>query len=138
MEGKVALITGASQGIGEYIAKIFMKHGAILANADIVHPSSSAANEDSTTDNDQILYIHCDVTKEFDVQNAVKTVVAKYGKLDIMIDNAAVGDPPKRCILDNETADFERVISVNVTGQNWDCPFYYIWYPMLDFVGKGP
>ncbi|KAG9142053.1 hypothetical protein Leryth_026080 [Lithospermum erythrorhizon] len=114
LEGKVALITGASQGIGEHIAKMFIKNGAIVANADIVPPS--ATTEDSFTADDQILYIRCDVTKEFYVEDAVKTVVDKYGKLDIMINNAAVADPPKKCVLDNDLDDFERVIRVNVTG----------------------
>ncbi|GAB4837683.1 hypothetical protein Ancab_002535 [Ancistrocladus abbreviatus] len=50
------------------------------------------------------LYIHCDVTKETDVENAVNKAVAKFGKVDIMINSAVVIDEAKQSILENEVA----------------------------------
>lgn len=61
-------------------------------------------------------YVHCDVTDETQVKNAVDKAVAKYGKLDIMFNNAGIVDENKPRIIDNEKADFERVLSINVTG----------------------
>ncbi|RWR74506.1 Short-chain dehydrogenase/reductase SDR [Cinnamomum micranthum f. kanehirae] len=58
-------------------------------------------------------FIHCDVTKEPDIKNAVDIAVSKYGKLDIMFNNTGIVDDPKSRIIDNEKADFERVLSIS-------------------------
>lgn len=62
------------------------------------------------------IYIHCDVTNEDYVQEAVDRTVATFGKLDIMICNAGICDETKPRIIDNTKADFERVLSINITG----------------------
>ena len=111
LEGKVALITGAARGLGECTARLFAKHGAKVVIADIVDDLGEAVSKtlpDST-------YVHCDVTNESDVQNAVDTVVSKYGKLDIMFNNAGLCDGNKD-IRENELSDFTRIVSVNLTG----------------------
>lgn len=113
LEGKVALITGAARGLGECTARLFAQHGAKVVIADIIDDLGEAVSKtipDST-------YVHCDVTKEKDVQNAVDTAVSKYGKLDIMFNNAGVNSTVNRdSILENDLEDFERVVSVNLTG----------------------
>ncbi|KAD3337357.1 hypothetical protein E3N88_32877 [Mikania micrantha] len=62
------------------------------------------------------IYVHCDVTDEEDVKNAIDTAITAYGKLDIMLNNAGIVGPNKPQIIDNEKSDFERVLSVDVTG----------------------
>ncbi|KAL2503081.1 Xanthoxin dehydrogenase [Forsythia ovata] len=114
LEGKVALITGGASGIGEFTAKLFSQHGAKVAIADIQDELGHSVVEAIGTSNST--YIHCDVTNEDDVKNAVDNTVSTYGKLDIMFNNAGIADPNKPRIVDNEKADFERVLSVNVTG----------------------
>ncbi|KAH9699542.1 momilactone a synthase [Citrus sinensis] len=119
LQGKVALITGGARGIGECIARLFSKHGAKVLIADIkddlgesickdIGSSSSSANGCS--------YVHCDVTKEKDIENAVNTAVSQYGKLDIMFNNAGTVDEAKPNILDNDQAEFERILSINLVG----------------------
>ncbi|GJY73433.1 glucose/ribitol dehydrogenase [Tanacetum coccineum] len=61
-------------------------------------------------------YIHCDVCIELDMENAINFAEKKHGKLDIMINNAAITGQPKLNILENEKSVFERMMSVNVTG----------------------
>ncbi|KAL4560690.1 hypothetical protein LXL04_032843 [Taraxacum kok-saghyz] len=112
--GKVALITGAASGIGKCTANLFAKHGAKVVIADIQDQLGEAVCEAIGTSNST--YIHCDVTKEEDVKKAVDTAVAKYGKLDIMFCNAGIIDPNKPHIINIEKPDFDRVLSVNVTG----------------------
>ncbi|XP_051150678.1 secoisolariciresinol dehydrogenase-like [Andrographis paniculata] len=113
LQGKVALITGGACGIGEYSAKLFAKHGAKVVIADIqddlAHSVVTAIGHSDST------FIHCDVSNEDHIKNAVDTAISKYGKLDIMFNNAAIGNPEPR-IIDNDKADFERVMRVNVTG----------------------
>ncbi|GJX30140.1 glucose/ribitol dehydrogenase [Tanacetum coccineum] len=86
MAGKV-VITGRARGIGESIAR--SRNGS---------------------------YIHCDVCIELNIENAINFAVKKHGKLDNMINNAAIIGHPKLSILENEKSVFERVMSVNVTG----------------------
>ncbi|XP_076912640.1 secoisolariciresinol dehydrogenase-like [Bidens hawaiensis] len=114
LEGKVALITGAASGIGECSAKLFAEHGAKIVIADIQDQLGQAVCEAIGLSNS--IFVHCDVTNEEDVKHAVDTAIDKFGKLDIMFNNAVILDPHKARVIDNEKADFERVLSVNVTG----------------------
>ncbi|KAK7263434.1 hypothetical protein RJT34_31024 [Clitoria ternatea] len=117
LEGKVALITGGASGIGECSARVFSRHGAKVVIADIQdelgHSICKDINSSSTT---SASYVHCDVTKEDHIEHAVNTTVSKYGKLDIMYNNAGTLDPFKPSIVDNEKSEFERVLSVNLVG----------------------
>ncbi|KAK6147245.1 hypothetical protein DH2020_018157 [Rehmannia glutinosa] len=114
LEGKIALITGGASGIGECTAKLFSKHGAKVAIADIQDEQGHSVVNSIGPSNST--FIHCDVTNEDHVKNAVDKVVSNYGKLDIMFNNAGTFDHPKPRIIDNEKSDFERVMSINVTG----------------------
>ncbi|RVX06162.1 Secoisolariciresinol dehydrogenase [Vitis vinifera] len=87
LEGKVALITGGASGIGKCTAETFTQHGAKVVIADIQ-----------------------------DELAAVDKTAATHGKLDIMFNNAGIVNNYKPRIMDNEKADFERVLSINVTG----------------------
>ncbi|CAI9100034.1 OLC1v1036952C1 [Oldenlandia corymbosa var. corymbosa] len=115
LEGKVALITGAASGIGECTAKLFSNHGAKVVIADIQDNLGHSLSQTLGGENNST-YVHCDVTNEDHVKNAVDKAIATYGKLDIMMNNAAFIDRKNTRISDNETADFERVLKVNVTG----------------------
>ncbi|KAE8726654.1 Momilactone A synthase [Hibiscus syriacus] len=88
LDGKVALITGGASGLGECTARLFVKHGAKVLVADIQDDLGHSLCQDLGTEN--IGYVHCDVTCESDVENAVNLVVSKYGKLDIMFNNAGI------------------------------------------------
>ncbi|KAM3741297.1 hypothetical protein ACB098_08G165600 [Castanea mollissima] len=102
-EGKVALITGGASGIGETTTRLFvdMVLWSLVCN-DIGFESIS--------------YIHCDVTNESDVEKAVDMAVSKYGKLDIMFNNAGISSNMESRILESENKDFKRVLDVNVFG----------------------
>ncbi|KAM7484770.1 hypothetical protein LguiA_000779 [Lonicera macranthoides] len=84
--GKVAVITGGARGIGAATAKLFAQNGAHVVIADIL-------DELGATLADSIggQYIHCDVSKEADVESAVQLALTWKGKLDIMYNNAGIG-----------------------------------------------
>ncbi|XP_016652789.1 PREDICTED: secoisolariciresinol dehydrogenase-like, partial [Prunus mume] len=106
LEGKVALITGGASGIGESTARLFSKHGARVVIADVQDDLAESVCRDLSSSSTS--FVHCDVTKEEDVENAVKTATRKYGKLDIMFNNAGTGGIAKPNILDNDKAEFEQ------------------------------
>lgn len=114
LEGKVALITGGASGIGECTAKLFSKHGAKVIVADVQDELGHSVIK--SIDPSNSTYIHCDVTSEDHLRAAVDNVISTYGKLDIMFNSAGICDPPKSRITENEKTDFERVLSINVTG----------------------
>ena len=110
----MALITGGSGGIGECTARLFSKHGAKLVIADVQDELGLSLCKDlhgySST------YVHCDVTSEHDIVNAVNTTISKYGKLYIMFNWAGILDKMKPNIVEFEKSDFEKVIGVNMVG----------------------
>ncbi|KAI3426567.1 Fe2OG dioxygenase domain-containing protein [Psidium guajava] len=114
LEGKVAVITDGVGGIGQSIARLFSKHGAKVIAADI--HDNLGKSVCTGLGPETASFVHCDVLIESDIENAIATTVGKHGKLDIMVNNAAITDPPKANIWDNDKADFEKVISVNLTG----------------------
>ncbi|CAJ1979117.1 unnamed protein product [Sphenostylis stenocarpa] len=100
LEGKVAMITGGASGLA---------HVVITDVQDDLGLSVCRELESAS-------YVHCDVTNENDVENGVNTAVSKYGKLDIMVNNAGIIDDMKRSILENTKSEFEAVMKVNVVG----------------------
>ncbi|KAG9459088.1 hypothetical protein H6P81_003596 [Aristolochia fimbriata] len=117
LEGKVAVVTGGASGIGASTVRLLHREGAKVVIADIQDELGRAiAAELGPSDEQHCVFVHCDVTKETDVRDAVDAAVSRFGKLDIMFNNAGVVDPWKPSIRDNEKSDFERVLAVNVTG----------------------
>nr|GMD16113.1 secoisolariciresinol dehydrogenase-like [Ipomoea batatas] len=110
LEGKVAIITGGVGGIGSRIAQLFCKHGAKVLIAD------TRDNDESQSICNRSLFVHCDVTSESDVQNAVNKAVSTHGRLDIMVNNAGILGAKESGILESDTADFINVFRVNVMG----------------------
>ncbi|KAL0417567.1 UNVERIFIED_CONTAM: Secoisolariciresinol dehydrogenase [Sesamum radiatum] len=114
LEGKVALITGGAGGLGSATAKLFHEHGAKVLIADARDDQGRLICQNLSPE--RASFIHCDVTSESDIQNAVKTAVSSYGKLDIMFNNAGILDPVIPNVLNYSQADFEHVLRVNVVG----------------------
>ncbi|CAI9098766.1 OLC1v1035472C1 [Oldenlandia corymbosa var. corymbosa] len=114
LEGKVALITGAAQGVGACIARVFVNHGAKVVCVDINAESGQSFCDKLGSQN--ATFIYGDVTNESDIKTAINRTIEKHGKLDIMINNAGIIDDLKPNILDNNLSDFEQVMRVNVAG----------------------
>ncbi|XP_052491230.1 short chain aldehyde dehydrogenase 1 isoform X3 [Gossypium raimondii] len=114
LDGKVALITGGASGLGECTVKLFVKNGAKVLIADIQDELGHSVCQELGTEN--ISYVHCDVTCESDIENAVNLAVSKYGKLDIMFNNAGIPGDNEVRVTHAGTEDFKRVFDVNVLG----------------------
>ncbi|GLJ33462.1 hypothetical protein SUGI_0673160 [Cryptomeria japonica] len=113
LQGKVAVITGGSGGLGEATVRLFANHGAKVIIADIADEAGTKVVE---TLSPWATYIHCDVTKEQDVSAAVDLAMEKHGKLDIMFNNAGTTNIQKGTVAEYDMDQFERVMNINVKG----------------------
>ncbi|XP_057846579.2 zerumbone synthase-like isoform X2 [Cryptomeria japonica] len=112
LQGKVAIITGGSAGIGEATSRLFANHGAKIIIVDI---EDDAGKKVADSLSPWATYLYCDVSKEQDVSAAVDMAMEKHGKLDIMYNNAGTVDNQKLSV-DYDMQEFERVMNVNVKG----------------------
>ncbi|XP_051213473.1 sex determination protein tasselseed-2-like [Lolium perenne] len=126
LEGKVAIVTGGARGIGEAIVRAFVRHGARVVVADIDDAAGEALAAALGLGGACCSYVHCDVSEEADVERAVGCCVERYGRLDVLCNNAGVlgrQDPPAAngCtksggIASLDAAEFDRVLRVNTLG----------------------
>ena len=113
LDGHVALVTGAASGLGRATASLFVTEGAAVAFADIDEAGLQSAVAEAAAE-DRASAERLDVTSGADCRRVVDAVVARYGKLDILVNCAGVGDSAPILELDEET--FDRTIAVNLKG----------------------
>ncbi|KTB79966.1 sorbitol dehydrogenase [Pseudomonas syringae ICMP 13102] len=111
LEGKSALITGSARGIGRAFAQASIHEGARVAIADI---DLQRAQATATELGPNAYAVRMDVTDQSSIDQAIAAVVAQAGKLDILINNAALFDLAP--IVDITRDSYERLFSINVAG----------------------
>ena len=114
LEGKVALITGASRGMGAEEARLFASEGAKLALVDVLGDEVTALSKELAAGGHEVFAQRLDVTSEEDWGTAVTAVEDKFGRLDILINNAGILAAPG--IEDTTREIWDQVIEVNQTG----------------------
>jgi NAD(P)-dependent dehydrogenase (short-subunit alcohol dehydrogenase family) len=117
--GQVALVTGASSGMGLATAQAFAQAGAVVVLADINDDALRAATEDLVGSGHQALGVTCDVSDEAQVAAMVDRTVATYGRLDMAFNNAGIQIPPSDAA-DEPAEAFDRVSAINLRGV-WAC-----------------
>ena len=117
--GQVALVTGASSGMGLATAQAFAESAAAVVLADINDESLQAATAGLRARGHQVLGIRCDVSDEPQVSALVEQTVASYGRLDMAFNNAGIQVPPSDAA-DEPAETFDRVNAVNLRGV-WAC-----------------
>ena len=111
LEGKTALITGAARGIGLSFAEAYVREGARVAIADI---NLARATEAAAGLGEAAIAVAMDVTRQESIDAAVAETVGRLGRIDILINNAALFTAAP--IVEIDRADYDRVFSVNVAG----------------------
>lgn len=111
LDGKSALITGAARGIGRGFAEAYVREGATVAIADI---NLEAAQATASEIGDTAYAVQIDVSQQDSIDAAIAAVVTRAGKLDILINNAALFDAA--ATVDISRASYDRLYAVNVGG----------------------
>lgn len=113
--GKVAIVTGAANGIGRAIARGFAREGAKVVLADIEEENGEEVAADIVSDGGRAIFRYCDVGERLDVRNLVCAATDEFERVDILVNNAGVvsrnGD-----FLTLAEEEFDRVIRVNLKG----------------------
>jgi len=125
VDGKVALITGGSSGIGRGTALVFAREGAKMAIADIQVEQGYETVRLVKEAGGEAIFVKCDVSVSSEVKAAVEKVVATYGRLDCGFNNAGIESGLVAKTADMSEEDFDRVIAVNLKGV-WLCMKYEI------------
>ncbi|XP_004491766.1 short-chain dehydrogenase reductase ATA1 isoform X1 [Cicer arietinum] len=108
---KVAVITGGARGIGAATAKLFAENGAHVIIADVLDDEGTKVAELIGG-----LYIHCDVSKESDIESAINLSISWKGHLDIMFNNAGIAGYEGRSITTIDMEKLSHLLSINLFG----------------------
>jgi NAD(P)-dependent dehydrogenase (short-subunit alcohol dehydrogenase family) len=115
LKDQVAIVTGAGRNIGEEIAKLFAAEGARVAVVDLDNARGErVVNAIKTAGGDAAFFI-ADVSKGSEVAALVKNVVARYRRIDILVNNVAVSD--NKHIFDISEEEWDRVLAVTLKSQ---------------------
>ena len=122
LQGKVALVTGAGSGFGEAIAHAFVKEGATVLIGDFVVDSGKRVESDIASKGysggGSAAFVEHNVTKKEDWENALNVARLRFGKLDIVVNNAGT-TYRKQPSIDVTEEDFDRVLNVNCKSIYW-------------------
>ncbi len=121
LEGRVAVITGAASGIGLATARLFAREGARLSLGDVDEEAGRRAAEEIKADGGQAEFVPTDVTSADDVRGLIDGAVERYGKLDIIFNNAGIS--MTKPIPDTSEEDFDRIVAINFKGVFLGCKY---------------
>ena len=115
LKGKVAIVTGGNSGIGLSIVLELAKQGASVVIDYVVHPETEAELEKKVNElGGQAIGVKADVSKIAELEYLVESAVAKFGRLDIMVNNAGI--ETRTSILDTTEEQYDRVMAINLKG----------------------
>jgi meso-butanediol dehydrogenase / (S,S)-butanediol dehydrogenase / diacetyl reductase len=121
LKQKVAIVTGGASGIGKATAELFAQEGAKVVVADWNKEAGEQMASTLSKAGHNILYCFADVSKSHDVEMLVQTTVNHYGKLDVLVNNAAIQILAR--LVDTAEEVWDRIQSVNLKGVFLGCRF---------------
>lgn len=134
LDGKVAFVTGASQGIGEAAARRMAEEGARIVLAARRRAESEAIAADIEAAGGSAMFAECDVTEPDSVERAFAAAVARYGKIDVLFNNAGGSSPRDGPLTVAPLEEFWRTIKLDLFG-TWLCSRAAI--PLMQKSGGG-
>ncbi|MBI2369597.1 MAG: 3-oxoacyl-ACP reductase FabG [Deltaproteobacteria bacterium] len=133
LKDKVAIVTGGAQGIGRVYALGLAKEGARVVVTDILDPNPAAKEIEQA--GGQALALTVDVTSERDTLEMARQAVERFGRIDVLVNNAAIyGQIVRRPFYEVDIAEWDRVMAVNLKGIFLCCRAVF---PQMRKQGKG-
>jgi len=114
LNGKVAIVTGGSHGIGRACVARFAEEGAKVVMADVADSDGNAAAKELSAEGHAVRYVHTNVAERLDVHNLIAAAVEAYGRVDIMVTSAGVMEAVP--FLELDEAEFDRTLRINLKG----------------------
>lgn len=116
LQGKVCIITGAGSGMGRVACEMFAREGAKVAVWEVDAASGAETAARVRAAGGEATFIHCDVSDEASVRDAVAETVQQYGGVDVLYNNAGIMPAADHSVVDTPVEVWDRVMAVNVRG----------------------
>ncbi|CAN5711251.1 3-oxoacyl-ACP reductase [soil metagenome] len=120
LEGKVALITGGGSGMGKVASELFAAEGANVVLTDV---NDEAGRTTASSIGERAFYVHADVSQEADARSMVAAAVERFGRLDVLYNNAGIMPLDDGSLTDADGSIWDTVLAVNVKGVMYGCKF---------------
>src|SRR4051795_13490837 len=123
LEGKVALITGASSGIGRESALLFAREGAQVVVADVSDAGGAAVVAEIEAAGGAAVYVHADVSNAADAEGMVRAAEEHFGKLDVLFNNAGIMHSDDDNAITTEESVWDLTMNINLKGVFLGCKY---------------
>lgn len=117
---RVVVLTGAARGIGEAMARLFIERGYAIAALDVLESGRAVCEEIASSGSTCQFYL-CDVTDESQVKATIETVFSRFGRIDVLLNNAGV--VLVKPLVETSWDEFQRVTNVNLGGTFLLCKY---------------
>ncbi|MEZ4885513.1 MAG: glucose 1-dehydrogenase [Chitinophagales bacterium] len=134
LKNKVALITGASSGIGRATAILFAQEGAKVVLVDVNDEEGEKTRQDIATQGNEAVYIHADVSKASDCEQMIAFAEKTYGKLNVLFNNAGIMHSDDGNAMSTDEKVWDLTMNINVKGVFFGCKYGI---PALQRAGGG-
>ncbi len=114
LENKTIIVTGSGRGIGRYIAKRLGREGANIVLTARTEEDIKKVGEEIKSEGGESIFIRGDVTREKNVKKVINKAIKKFGKVDVLVNNAGAG--LRKYLRETDVQEFEEIMDVNVKG----------------------
>jgi len=132
LKDRVTIVTGAGKGIGKGIATVFSRQGAKVVVVDWDEEAGKKTSEEIRRSGGDAFFVKCDASNEEQVKAMILAAIAKYGRINVLVNNAGIG--VYKTVLDTTSEEWDRCLAVNLKGV-FLCSKYAI--PHIKAAGGG-